>query len=71
MKATQCERLLQWLERAPIDPMMAWVELGIYRLSARCFDLKEQGHNVVSKTVEVTNRFGESCRVAQYSLEQK
>lgn len=71
MKSTQCERLLKRLECAPVDPMTAWVELGIYRLSARCFDLKKQGHNVVSKTVEVTNRFGESCRVSQYSLERK
>lgn len=70
MSATQCDRLLSRLERGPVDPMVALNELGIFRLAARCFDLKESGHKVIKSTVEVTNRFGESCRVAQYSLDK-
>jgi hypothetical protein len=65
---TQCERLLTRMESGPINPMQAWEELGIYRLSARAFDLRELGHNVIKQTVKVQNRFGESCAVAQYSL---
>ena len=67
---TQCQRLLARLERGPITPMDAWSELGIYRLAARVADLKDAGHKIVKQTVSVANRFGESCRVARYSLEK-
>lgn len=67
---SQCQRLLARLERGPITPMDAWVELGIYRLAARVADLKDAGHKIVKQTVNVANRFGESCRVAMYSLEK-
>lgn len=66
---SQNERLLQHLEKTgPIDPLQAWSQLGIYRLGARVFDLKEAGHNIVRSMIEVNNRFGEKCRVALYSL---
>lgn len=67
---SQCERLLDRLQRGPITPMEAWNELGVYRLAARVADLKEAGHKIVKQTVNVANRFGESCRVARYSLEK-
>ncbi|AQH05700.1 hypothetical protein A9R05_42540 (plasmid) [Burkholderia sp. KK1] len=64
-----CERLLTHLERTgPITPMEAWSELGIYRLGARIFDLKAQGHEIVREIVAVSNRYGEECRVARYRL---
>lgn len=49
--------------------MEAWSELGIYRLGARVFDLKAQGHEIVRELVAVNNRFGEECRVARYKLD--
>ena len=67
---TQCDRLLQHLEQGPVDPMVALNELGIYRLAARAWDLKCAGHKVIKQAVKVTNRFGEACRVASYSLEK-
>lgn len=67
---TQCERLLKRLQAGPIDPMEAWVELGIYRLGARVFDLREQGHIITTKIAMVKNQFGEECHVAQYRLMQ-
>mgnify|MGYP006339825799 CR=1 FL=1 len=67
---SQCDRLLSRLERGPVDPMVALNELGIYRLAARVFDLNEAGHSIIKQTVSVTNRFGESCRVASYRLEK-
>jgi len=70
MSATQCDRLLSRLERGPVDPMVALNELGIYRLAARAWDLKCAGHKVIKQVVKVTNRFGESCRVASYSLDK-
>lgn len=69
LKDSQCSRLLSRLEKGPIDPLQAWEELGIYRLGARVFDLRERGHSVVRETIKVPNRFGEECRVARYRLE--
>lgn len=66
---TQAQRLLEHLKVAPITPMQAWVQLGIYRLGARVFDLKKQGHSISTTLVDVQNQFGETCRVAQYRLE--
>ena len=65
---SQCDRLLSRLKRGPITPMEAWSELGIYRLGARVFDLKASGHDIDRELVQVSNRFGEECRVAQYRL---
>lgn len=64
----QCERLLSRLEKGPINPIQAWAELGIYRLGARVFDLKQAGYNIKRNIVKVSNRFGEPCSVAQYRL---
>lgn len=64
----QCDRLLERLKRGPITPLEAWSELGIYRLGARVYDLKEQGHDIAKDLVAVRNRNGEECRVAQYRL---
>lgn len=66
---TQNDRLLDYLKKhGAIDPLKAWTELGIYRLGARIFDLREAGHNINRTLEKVQNRFGEDCRVALYSL---
>lgn len=67
---TQTERLHQWLKNNPIDPMTAWTELGIYRLSARINDLRNQGISIESGKKRVKNRFGEVCTVATYRIVQ-
>jgi len=69
MNKTQCERLLSRMESGPVNPMAALTELGIFRLAARVNDLRNDGHAIKKETVKVSNRFGESCHVAQYSLE--
>jgi len=64
---TQDERLLDYLkDNGRIDPLQAWQELGIYRLSAVIFNLRKKGHNIISNRKNVKNRFGEVCRVADY-----
>ena len=67
---TQNERLAEYLEQnESINPMQAWIELGIYRLSARCHDLRHKfGMNIKTSTVTVENQFGEDCHVAEYRL---
>ena len=42
---SQNDRLLNHLQtKGSINPMEAWHELGIYRLAARCNDLRNTGH---------------------------
>lgn len=65
----QTERLLDWLKTGKtINPLTSWRALGIYRLGARIFDLKEEGHTIEREIVKVYNSWGEPCRVAEYRL---
>ena len=67
---TQNERLLDHFKQGKtIQPMQAWHNLGIYRLGSRIHDLRKAGHNINRNWVTVYNRWGEECRVAEYTLE--
>lgn len=68
MKLTQEQRLLEWLQHSPIDPLTAWTELGIYRVAARINNLRDNGHNIRTGKKTVISRFGDKARVANYSL---
>lgn len=64
---TQEERLENYLiENRAVNPLEAWVELGIYRLSAVIHTLKKKGMNIETVRIGVFNKFGESCNVAEY-----
>lgn len=66
---TQCQRLLEYLQNTgSINPLSSWQTLGIYRLSARIEDLRKAGYDITTTRIEVLNRFGERCKVAQYSI---
>jgi len=65
---TQCERLLTYLKDTPINPMEAWQTLGIYRLASRINDLRKAGHNIETRRIKVSNRYGETTEVAEYHL---
>lgn len=74
---TQCERLSDLLLKGrAIDPLLAWMELGIYRLASRIKDLRD-GHlhgvryNITTEIAEVKNRYGETARVARYYMEDQ
>ena len=67
---TQEERLEKHLkEFGHINPLEAWVSLGIYRLSSAVHNLRKKGIKIETKTTNVTNQFGETCHVAKYILE--
>ena len=68
---TQCDRVLEYLKtHKGITPMDAWSKLGVYRLGARIWDLKhKQGIPIAKYMVDVPNRYGETCKVAEYRLE--
>jgi len=66
------ERLLQWFTlRSTITPLQALRELGIYRLGARVFDLREAGHDIYTERLEVHNAHGDKSRVARYHYRGK
>ena len=66
---TQPARLLAFLLLGRlIDPLMAWRTAGIYRLADTVFQLRGMGWQVATNRLDVKNRFGEQCHVAQYEL---
>ena len=67
---SQNERLAAYLQQhETINPLQAWTQLGLYRLSARCHELRHKyGMNIKTGSVTVQNQFGENCTVAEYKL---
>lgn len=71
-KKSQEQKVLQYIkQRGSITTLDAVMDLGVHRLSARIYDLRQMGHNIVSEKVEVKNRFGEKCIVASYRLKRR
>lgn len=68
----QTERVLDYLEQhGSITQLEAMNKLGIMRLGARIFDLKESGINIITERVSEKNRFGELVNFARYRLEKE
>lgn len=54
---TQNELVLDYMERGhKITPLRALEKFGCFRLSARIYDLKQQGHTISDKLVTVRNK---------------
>lgn len=68
-QSSQNTRVLERLMKAPLTPIESWMELGVYRLAARINELREKGYKIGSRSKQVSNRFGEKCRVSEYYLE--
>lgn len=69
MKDTQNKRLIRHLiEHKKITSLEAINRFGITRLSARIYDLKQQGYIFECKPIIVKNRYGEKVRVTEYKL---
>lgn len=66
-RKTQCKRLLEYMaSHDGITQFEAISELGILRLASRISELKKFGCDIGSDFVNVTNRYGEKCRVKKY-----
>lgn len=67
---SQCEQILQYLQthKRGITPLKAMEKFGILRLSGRIYDLRDSGYDIITDIVEVKNRNGDTCRVAEYRL---
>jgi len=56
------------LDNFSINPLTAWKECGVYRLSAVILKLRKKGMHIVTERTNVKNQFGEDCKVANYRL---
>lgn len=66
---TQTARFLAaLLAGSQINPLLAWQDFGIYRVSDVVFRLRKLGWPVDTDDLTVQNRFNEGCVVALYSL---
>jgi len=66
---TQPARALSFLLTGNrLNPLEAWQRLGIYRIARSVFDLRALGWPVQTEHIDVGNRFGEVCHVAEYHL---
>lgn len=66
---TQAERVLRHLkDYGSITPVEALAEYGVMRLGARIWDLKHEGHDIVTEREESRNRYGERTAYARYRL---
>ena len=70
-KPTQEQRLLAALQEGiGVTPLYALYKLGIYRLSARIFDLREKGFQIRTETQGVRTSSGDIAECAVYWLEK-
>jgi hypothetical protein len=60
---TQNEMVLRHLKRATLDPLTALDRYGVFRLGARVYELKRQGHTIKSRIVSQNGK-----RFARYLL---
>ena len=68
-KATQAERILQYMEDfGSITQLEALNDLGCMRLASRISDLKKKGIPIKSEVIAVKNRYKEDCYNKRNSL---
>ena len=65
-EANQTQAILAMLQERPITSLDALREAGCFRLAARIYDLKAQGHDIRRQMVTVNGK-----RVALYTLTQQ
>lgn len=71
-KLNQKQKVLRHLqEQGSINPHQALFDYSIMRLAAVIFDLKEEGHDIVTELVRSTNKFKEPVTYAKYRLANK
>ena len=68
--AKQTDRVLARLQQGPLTQFEAFEELAVWRLAARVNDLKKAGYNIIPTRIDVFNRYGEKCSIAQYQLHE-
>ena len=70
-KPTQAERIIKYMRTfGSITQREAINVLGVYRLASRISELRKGGHAIKGEMVAVKNKFGETCHIKRYSLEE-
>jgi hypothetical protein len=64
---SQQTQVLNHLKREPLTPLVALRKYGTLRLAALVYNLKDEGHNIVSQRVNVGSK-NKPKFVAKYSL---
>ena len=68
-KKTQADRVLEYIkEFGSITSLEAFRDLGVTRLSARIFELRNRNIEIESTTETNKNRYGENCSYSKYYL---
>ena len=71
MAVTQCDRVLQFMkDNGSITSWEAFTELGVTRLSARIWELKQMGYRFSKRRMESINRYNEPVHYDRYTLEE-
>lgn len=66
---SQNKRILESLQNGDkLTPLDALERFGCFRLGARVYDLRKQGHDIKSETVARKNSNGEVKRYSQYFM---
>ena len=69
MKNSQADRLLNHFKAGgTVTSLQAYQDHGVTQLATRITELEEMGHVINRTWIKVYNRFGEECRVKEYSL---
>lgn len=66
---SQKQMVLDYMrEFGSITPVDAFRDLGITRLAAVVFDLRDDGHDIHKEREHAFNRYGQKVRYARYSF---
>ena len=69
---TQRQMVLDYMyDFGSITSLEAIVDLGVHRLASRVSELKKMGYPIVSEYVPVKNRYGKTCHVKRYRVEDE
>lgn len=70
-KPTQNERIIEYMNKfGSITQLDALKDLGVMRLASRISDLRKRGYQITSTIQQVKNRFGETCYIKRYSMQE-
>lgn len=72
MSLSQQQRLIKHFQDGnSITSLEAYNKLGITQLATRISEIEARDMKITRQRIKVTNRYGESCSVVQYGLEEK
>lgn len=72
MKATQCEKVLEYMRLfGSINKFEALADIGCKNLAHRICDLRQQGYAIGWRMVYGKTRYGDDVRCANYYLIEK